>query len=64
MWRYVNEVEIRNAVADGVRQYWDDAAQQQVAYNRWKDRGFEGECPQISNGSIIDYVVRALKRGE
>jgi hypothetical protein len=53
---------IRAAVAEGVHKYWDDAAQQQVAYNEWKDRNFEGECRQISKGSIIDYVTAELMR--
>lgn len=60
----MTEREIRETVARGVHQYWDDAGQQQVAFNRWKDRGFEGECPQISKGSIVDYVVRAFGEAE
>ena len=49
------EREIRRAVEFGVRQYWDD-----VAFSRWRDGGFVGDGPQISKGSIVDYVVRAL----
>lgn len=56
----MNERDIRNAVEDGARQYWDDAGQQSVAWQAWKDRNFEGECPQISQGSIVDYIHRSV----
>jgi hypothetical protein len=52
--------EIRAAIDQGVHQYWDDAGQQAVAYNQWKDSGFDGECAQISNGTINDYVYRSV----
>lgn len=54
------ERAIRAAIDRGIHKYWDDAGQQAVAYNRWRDGGFEGDCAQISNGSINDYVFRSV----
>lgn len=54
------ESEIRNAVDCGVALYWSDGRLQTEAYEKWRSTDFEGECPQIANGSINDYVHRAV----
>jgi hypothetical protein len=52
--------QVREAIDLGIRLYWDDARKQDAAFRRWKEGGFEENCPQVSNGSINEYIFRSV----
>jgi hypothetical protein len=56
----VTEREISEAVLRGNIKYWADAKAQDHAYQKWKAANFEGKEPQISQGSLPDYITREV----
>ena len=55
-----NEQIIHGAVARGNAQYWADSRRQEEAFKEWEAAGYEGDCRQCSNGSVVDYITRAI----
>jgi len=56
--------QIEAAVDEGIRQYWADNELQSQAFAEWKAAGFAGKCRQHAEGSLADYVKRALRQAE
>jgi hypothetical protein len=56
----LNEQIIHGAVARGHAQYWADSRRQEEAFKEWESAGYEGDCRQCSNGSVVDYITRAI----
>ncbi len=53
--------QIRRAIEIGNQRYWDDATQQDINYNKWKENNCEGLYEVVNKGSIIDYIFEAVK---
>lgn len=55
-----NEQIVHGAVDRGNAQYWVDCRRQEAAFKEWEAAGYEGDCRQCLNGSVVDYITRAI----
>jgi hypothetical protein len=57
---YPTKEAVGQAVKDGNLEYWRASQRQEAAFKDWKECGFAGECPQCQDGSLVDYITRAV----
>jgi hypothetical protein len=55
-----NEQIIHGAVDRGNAKYWIDHRRQEEAFKKWEAAGYEGDCRQCLNGSVVDYITRSI----
>ena len=59
-WAKWGEQIIHGAVDRGSAKYWADSRRQEEAFREWEQSGYEGDCRQCTNGSLIDYITRSV----
>lgn len=59
-WAKWGEQIIRGAVDRGRAKYFADSQRQEEAFREWERAGYEGDCRQCANGSLVDYITRSV----
>lgn len=54
------EQRFKEAIEKGNRSYWGDNFKQETALKIWQRNNCQGEGPNYTHGSIIDYIHKEV----